>query len=62
MKRLVIEIGLGMMVLVLLLEVIHYRNAVIAANLDNKRAWQTVIELREKNEDAGHSHSASRAH
>ena len=62
MKRLVIEIGLGMMVLVLLLEVIHYRNAVIAANLDNKRAWQTVIELREKIEDGGHSHSASRAH
>lgn len=35
-------------VLVLFLEVIHYRNAVLDANVDRKRAWNTVVELREQ--------------
>jgi len=48
MKRLVFEIGLGTAVIILGLEAVHYRNAVLAANIDMNRAWKTVVELREK--------------
>jgi hypothetical protein len=46
MKRLVLEIGLVIAALVFALEAIHYRQAVLEANVDRKRAWKTVVELR----------------
>ena len=52
MKRTVFETALVMMVLVLGLEVVHYRNAVLEANVDRKTAWHTVVELRRKCEVA----------
>jgi hypothetical protein len=52
MKRTVLETALVMMVLVLGLEVVHYRNAVLEANVDRKTAWRTVVELRRKCEPA----------
>ena len=61
MKRTVFETALVLMVLVLGLEVVHYRNAVLDANVDRKTAWRTVVELRRRCEPAGHagaSHSA----
>ncbi|MFL5312032.1 MAG: hypothetical protein ACJ79H_16490 [Myxococcales bacterium] len=61
MKRTVFETALVLMVLVLGLEVVHYRNAVLDANVDRKTAWRTVVELRRKCELAGHggaSHAA----
>ena len=51
-KRTVFETALIMAVLVLGLEVIHYRNAVLDANVDRNRAWKTVIDLRHKCESA----------
>ncbi|HYV67130.1 MAG TPA: hypothetical protein VE964_12870 [Myxococcales bacterium] len=55
MKRTVFETALVMAVLVLGLEVIHYRNAVLEANVDRDRAWKTVVDLRHKCESpAGH--------
>ena len=48
MKRTVFETALVMMVLVLGLEVVHYRNAVLEANVDRKVAWRTVVELRHR--------------
>jgi hypothetical protein len=47
-KRTVFETALVVAVLVLFLEVIHYRNAVLDANVDRKRAWRTVVELRDQ--------------
>ena len=55
MKRTVFETALVLMVLVLGLEVVHYRNAVLEANVDRKTAWRTVVELRRKCEPAGHA-------
>ena len=55
MKRTVFETALVLMVLVLGLEVVHYRNAVLEANVDRKTAWRTVVELRRKCEPAGQS-------
>lgn len=46
MHRLVLEIAAVMACLVLGLEAIHYREAVLEANVDRKRAWKTVVELR----------------
>ena len=54
MKRLVMETALFIAVLVFGLEAIHYREAVLEANVDRKRAWQTVVELRHKCEPAPH--------
>ncbi len=48
MRRLVIEISLFVGILVMGLEAVHYRNAVLDSNLDRNRAWNTVIELRHK--------------
>jgi len=53
-KRTVFETALVLMVLVLGLEVVHYRNAVLEANVDRKTAWRTVVDLRRKCESAGH--------
>jgi hypothetical protein len=53
MKRIALETGLVVAVIVLGLEAVHYREAVLEANVDRKRAWNTVVELREKCEDAG---------
>jgi hypothetical protein len=59
MKRIAFEVGLVVAVIVLGLEAIHYREAVLAANIDNKRAWKTVVELREKCENAEKKPAAS---
>lgn len=48
MKRLVFEIALFVGILVAGLEAVHYRNAVLDANIDRNRAWNTVIDLRRK--------------
>ena len=48
MKRTAFETALVVAVIALFLEVIHYRNAVLDANVDRKRAWATVVELRKK--------------
>ncbi|HET7784422.1 MAG TPA: hypothetical protein VFL36_00495 [Myxococcales bacterium] len=53
MTRIALETGLVVAVIVLGLEAVHYREAVLEANVDRKRAWHTVVELREKCEDAG---------
>jgi hypothetical protein len=58
MKRIVFETGLVVAVVVLGLEAVHYRQAVLEANVDRKRAWHTVVELRDKCEHA----SSGRAH
>jgi hypothetical protein len=50
MKRLLFEVALVVGVLVLGLEAVHYRNAVLECNVDRHRAWNTVVDLREKNE------------
>ncbi|HET9754110.1 MAG TPA: hypothetical protein VFP52_14150, partial [Myxococcales bacterium] len=50
--RIAFETGLVVAVIVLGLEAVHYREAVLEANVDRKRAWNTVVELREKCEDA----------
>lgn len=52
MKRLLFETAVVLAALILGLEAIHYRNAVLDANVDRKRAWKTVVELREKCEQA----------
>ena len=46
MKRMIVEVGLCVLALLLGLEVVHYRNAVIDANIDRNRAWRTVVQLR----------------
>ncbi len=46
MKRMVFEVGLVVAVIVFALEAVHYRNAVLDCNIDRKRAWKTVVELR----------------
>lgn len=48
MKRLVFEIALCVGVMVMGLEAVHYRNAVLEANIDRNRAWNTVVDLRGK--------------
>jgi hypothetical protein len=48
MKRTAFETALVVAVIALFLEVIHYRNAVLEANVDRNRAWKTVVELRKK--------------
>ncbi|MCA1826487.1 MAG: hypothetical protein ABR567_14895 [Myxococcales bacterium] len=53
MKRILFETALVLGVIVLGLEAVHYREAVLEANVDRKRAWKTVVELREKCEHAG---------
>src|SRR6267378_3762466 len=42
------ETALVIAFIALFLEVIHYRNAVLEANVDRGRAWKTVVELRKK--------------
>ena len=46
MKRTAFEVGLVVAVIVFALEAVHYRNAVLDCNIDRKRAWKTVVELR----------------
>ncbi|HXN56434.1 MAG TPA: hypothetical protein VN874_09210 [Myxococcales bacterium] len=48
MTRILVDTALVVLVLVLGLEVLHYRNAVLETNIDRARAWQTVIELRRR--------------
>ena len=64
MKRILFDTALVLAVIVLGLEAIHYRSAVLDANVDRKRAWKTVVELREKCEhaDAQRTIPADRAH
>jgi hypothetical protein len=58
MTRLAFEVALVVAIMVLGLEAVHYRQAVLAANIDRTRAWRTAAELREKCEHA-HVRSAS---
>ena len=53
MKRTAFETALVIAMIALILEVIHYRNAVLEANVDRKRAWKTVVELRHTCEERG---------
>ena len=46
MKRIVLETALVIVAVVLGLEAVHYREAVLEANVDRNRAWRTVVELR----------------
>jgi len=45
--------------MVLGLEAVHYRQAVLDANIDRKRAWKTVTELRETCANPAHAHVGS---
>lgn len=62
MKRIAFETGLVVAVIVLGLEAVHYREAVLDANIDRKRAWNTVVELREKCEDTSVRATRVRSH
>ena len=46
MKRMALETAVVITAIVLGLEAIQYRQAVLEANVDRKRAWKTVVELR----------------
>ena len=48
MKRIAFETALVVAVIVFGLEAVHYREAVLEANVDRKLAWKTVVELRAK--------------
>ena len=50
MIRIVVEIGLVVGALVLGMEAVHYRTAVVSCNLENKRAWHIVQGLRDEKE------------
>jgi hypothetical protein len=60
MKRTAFETALVVAVIALFLEVIHYREAVLEANVDRKRAWKTVTELRDKCEKLDQKNAATR--
>jgi hypothetical protein len=47
MKRTVFETAMVIGVLMLGLETVHYRNAVLESNADRNRAWRTVVQLRD---------------
>jgi hypothetical protein len=57
MKRIVLEMALIVMVIVLGLEAVHYREAVLDANIDRKRAWKTVVDLRQSCAEHAHVNS-----
>ena len=59
MKRIVVETVLVIGVLVLGLEAIHYRQAVLDANVDRKRAWSTVVQLRQTCGEHAHDAASS---
>ncbi len=46
MLRTWLETAGVVLLIALALEVMHYRNAVLDANVDRNRAWKTVVELR----------------
>jgi hypothetical protein len=50
MFRILIEIGLVVGAFVLGMEAVHYRSAVVACNIENKRAWHIVQGLRDQKE------------
>jgi hypothetical protein len=52
MLRMLLETAAVVLLIALALEVMHYRNAVLDANIDRKRAWHTVVELRRSCGDA----------
>lgn len=62
MKRIVFEVGLVVAVIVLGLEAVHYREAVLDCNIDRKRAWNTVVELRDKLESPDGGASPAQGH
>ncbi|HZR09081.1 MAG TPA: hypothetical protein VFA79_10895 [Myxococcales bacterium] len=61
MLRTWLETAGVVLLIALALEVMHYRNAVLDANVDRNRAWKTVVELRHACEQAkpGHPRSAT---
>lgn len=46
MLRTWLETAAVVLLIALALEVLHYRDAVLDANVDRNRAWKTVVELR----------------
>lgn len=46
MLRTLLETAAVVLLIALGLEVMHYRNAVLDANVDRNRAWKTVVDLR----------------
>jgi hypothetical protein len=46
MVRTWLETAGVVLLIALALEVMHYRNAVLDANVDRNRAWKTVVDLR----------------
>jgi hypothetical protein len=48
MMRMALETALAVVAIALALEVVHYRSAVLDANVDRNRAWKTVAELRKQ--------------
>jgi hypothetical protein len=50
MIRIVVEIALVVGAFVLGMEAVHYRSAVVACNIENKRAWHIVQGLRDQKE------------
>ena len=61
MKRTVLETALVIAAIVLGLETLNYRQAVLEANVDRKRAWRTVVQLRETCGTIGHEHEGAPA-
>ena len=63
MLRTWLETAGVVLLIALALEVMHYRNAVLDANVDRNRAWKTVVDLRNSCAEpkrAGASHHLAR--
>jgi hypothetical protein len=59
MLRTWLETAGVVLLIALALEVVHYRNAVLDANVDRNRAWRTVVELRHACEQTKPGHRAA---
>lgn len=62
MTRKLIETALVLGSVILMLEAVHYRQALLAANIDRKDAWNTVVELRRQREGCPPCFAASAPH
>ena len=59
MLRTWLETAGVVLLIALALEVMHYRNAVLDANVDRNRAWKTVVELRHACEQSKPGHRSA---
>lgn len=50
MSRMVLQTAFVIGALIVGLEAVHYRRALLAANVDRKEAWSTVVDLRHRME------------